>query len=149
MQQETSTSATGHRQSTWSPTNVIERLATLTRAIHLTSNRSLRGTSYYDYPVLKQPTWRWEIIWYFFFGGLAAGCYVIASIASLFGSKEDRVVAVLVIIFRCWHSCPVPPLLIKGPGKPERFCTCCVCSRSSRLCRWVSGDCSASRFLAA
>ena len=27
------------------------------------------------------------------FGGLAGGCYVIASLAALFGSKEDRTVA--------------------------------------------------------
>ncbi len=75
------------------PDNLAERLATLTTGYTPDPERELEEPSYYDYPVLKAPTWRWEIIWYFFFGGLAAGCYVIASIASLFGSQEDRAVA--------------------------------------------------------
>src|SRR5450755_950443 len=75
------------------PANLVERLATLTTGYTPNLERELEEEpSYYDYPVLKESTWHWEIIWYFFFGGLAAGCYVIASIASLFGSKEDRAV---------------------------------------------------------
>ena len=27
--------------------------------------------SYYGRPVIKEPTWTWEIPWYFFFGGMA------------------------------------------------------------------------------
>ena len=77
--------------------------------------------SYYDYPVLKGPTWRWEIIWYFFFGGLAAGCYVIASIASLFGGKEDRAVVRAGYYLSLLAILPCPPLLIKDLGRPERF----------------------------
>jgi formate-dependent nitrite reductase membrane component NrfD len=53
----------------------------------------LKEPTYYDYPVLKQPVWGWEIIWYFFLGGLAAGCYIIASLAALFGSHQDRATA--------------------------------------------------------
>jgi hypothetical protein len=72
---------------------LAERLALLTTEYTPDSDSELQETGYYDYPVLKAPIWRWEIIWYFFFGGLAAGSYTIATIASLFGSKEDRAVA--------------------------------------------------------
>ena len=65
------------------PANLTEQLAALTTGYTPDPERELQEPSYYDYPVLKAPTWRWEIIWYFFFGGLAAGCYVIASIAAL------------------------------------------------------------------
>src|ERR1700726_1763653 len=81
-------------QESLTPDGLVERLATLTTGYTPDPERELaEEPSYYDYPVIKQPTWTWEIIWYFFFGGLAAGCYVIASIASLFGSEEDRAVA--------------------------------------------------------
>ena len=30
------------------------------------------------------------IVWYFFLGGIAAGAYVIAALADLFGDAEDR-----------------------------------------------------------
>ena len=80
-------------QKRLSPSNVVERLATLTTGYTPDPERELEEASYYDFPVLKAPTWHWEITWYFFFGGLAAGCYVVASIASLFGSREDRAVA--------------------------------------------------------
>src|SRR5882672_1842976 len=72
---------------------VFEQLATLTTGYTPDPEAEEQEATYYDYPVLKAPFWRWEIIWYFFLGGLAAGCYVIATIAALFGSKEDRVVA--------------------------------------------------------
>ena len=65
------------------PDNFAERLATLTTSYAPDPERELaEEPSYYDYPVIKQPTWTWEIIWYFFFGGLAGGCYVIATFAS-------------------------------------------------------------------
>jgi formate-dependent nitrite reductase membrane component NrfD len=104
-----------------SPSSVAETLATLTTGYTPDPERELEETTYYDYPVLKTPTWRWEIIWYFFFGGLAAGCYVIASIASLFGSREDRVVVRTGYYLSLLAVLPCPPLLIKDLGRPERF----------------------------
>jgi len=105
-----------------SPDNVIERLATLTTGYTPDIEREIEEEpSYYDYPVLKAPVWKWEIIWYFFFGGLAAGCYVIATIASLFGSKEDRSVARTGYYLSLLAVLPCPPLLIKDLGRPERF----------------------------
>lgn len=104
-----------------SPSNAVERLAKLTTGYAPDPQRELAEPSYYDFPVLKAPTWRWEIIWYFFFGGLAAGCYVIASIATLFGSPEDRAVARAGYYLSLLSLLPCPPLLIKDLGRPERF----------------------------
>src|SRR2546421_12838866 len=108
-------------QKRLSPSNVVERLATLTTGYTPDPERELAEPSYYDFPVLKAPTWHWEIIWYFFFGGLAAGCYVIASIASLFGSREDRAVAIVVYYRSLLSLLSCPPHLIKDLGSPERF----------------------------
>lgn len=98
-----------------------ERLATLTTGYTPDPEQELQEPSYYDYPVLKQPSWGWEIILYFFFGGLAAGCYIIASIAALFGSPEDRVVARTGYYLSLLALLPCPILLIKDLGRPERF----------------------------
>ncbi len=100
---------------------LFEQLATLTTGYTPDPERELQEPTYYDYPVLKQPFWRWEIIWYFFFGGLAAGSYVIATIASLFGSKEDRAVVRTGYYLSLLTLLPCPPLLIKDLGRPERF----------------------------
>ncbi len=100
---------------------VAEQLATLTTGYTPDAMQELQEKSYFDYPVLKAPIWRWEIVWYFFLGGLAAGCYVLASIASLFGSKEDRVVVRVGHYLSLLALLPCPPLLIKDLGRPERF----------------------------
>jgi formate-dependent nitrite reductase membrane component NrfD len=103
------------------PITVAERLASITTGYTPDSEHELQEPSYYDYPVLKAPVWRWEIIWYFFFGGLAAGCYVIASIAALFGSREDRAVARAGYYLSLLSVLPCPALLIKDLGRPDRF----------------------------
>src|SRR5438552_16897334 len=108
-------------QKRLAPASIAERLATLTTGYTPDPERELEEASYYDFPVLKAPTWRWEIIWYFFFGGLAAGCYVIASIAALFGSREDRAVARTGYYLSLLSLLPCPILLIKDLGRPERF----------------------------
>src|SRR2546421_7850000 len=108
-------------QKRLSPSNAVERLATFTTGYTPDPEREREEPSYYDYPVLKAPVWRWEIIWYFFFGGLAAGCYVIASIAALFGSREDRAVARTGYYLSLLSVLPCPILLTKDLGRPERF----------------------------
>ncbi len=102
-------------------TGLVEQMATLTTGYTPDPVREQRETTYYDYPVLKEPLWRWEVVWYFFFGGLAAGCYVIASIAALFGTKEDRVVVRTGYYLSLLALLPCPPLLIKDLGQPARF----------------------------
>ena len=100
---------------------LFEHMAALTTGYQPHPEQEQQEISYYDYPVLKQPFWHWEIIWYFFFGGLAAGCYVIATIASLFGSKEDRAVARTGYYLSLLTLLPCPVLLVKDLGRPERF----------------------------
>lgn len=100
---------------------LYESLAILTTGYRAEPERELEEASYYDYPVLKEPLWRWEIIWYFFMGGLAAGCYVLATIASLFGAKEDRAVVRAGYYLSLLALLPCPALLIKDLGRPEKF----------------------------
>jgi formate-dependent nitrite reductase membrane component NrfD len=49
------------------------------------------------------PDWGWLIVLYFFFGGLAGGCYFLAALIDLFGQPEDRPLARLgyYIAFPC------------------------------------------------
>src|SRR5258708_11016715 len=101
--------------------DLAERLAVLTTGYSPVPEQELQEPSYYDYPVLKAPLWRWEIIWYFFFGGLAAGNYVIASIASLFGAQDNRAIARAGYYLSLLALLPCPILLIKDLGRPERF----------------------------
>ena len=103
------------------PVQLTEGLATLTTGYTPNPGQELKEPGYYDDPLLKAPVWRWEIVWYFFFGGLAAGCYFIASVASLFGSSEDRAVVRAGYYASLLALLPCPPLLIKDLGKPERF----------------------------
>jgi formate-dependent nitrite reductase membrane component NrfD len=99
----------------------IEQLATLTTGYTPDPELEQQEQSYYDNPVLKAPVWHWEIIWYFFLGGLAAGCYLIASLAALFGSHQDRAVVRAGYYLSLLALLPCPALLIKDLGRPERF----------------------------
>jgi hypothetical protein len=117
-----SISATSPPQAELSlPVQAIERLASLTTGYTPDPQAELQETTYYDYPLLKETIWGWEIIWYFFFGGLAAGCYFIASLAVLFGSHEDRTTVRAGYYLSLLALLPCPPLLIKDLGRPERF----------------------------
>jgi protein NrfD len=67
------------------------------------------------------PHWQWLIATYFFFGGLAGGCYLIAAIIDLFGRPEDRPLA------RLGYYVVLPCLLVSGIllifdlSRPDRF----------------------------
>ena len=49
------------------------------------------------------PDWGWLIVFYFFFGGLAGGCYFLAALIDLVGRPEDHPLARLgyYIAFPC------------------------------------------------
>ena len=57
------------------------------------------SSTYFSAP----PEWSWLIVFYFFFGGLAGGCYFLAALIDLFGRPEDRPLARLgyYIAFPC------------------------------------------------
>ena len=67
------------------------------------------------------PHWRWWIVLYFFFGGLAAGSYFLAAMIDVFGRREDRPLARLgyYIAFPLVSLCGV--LLILDLSRPLRF----------------------------
>ena len=86
------------------------------------SNESQIATtdeSYYGLPVLKAPTWTWEVPLYFFFGGIAGVSACIAFIAQLFHGEPALVRLCLWIGLIGAAICPA--LLIADLGRPTRF----------------------------
>src|SRR6266516_4927541 len=80
-----------------------------------------QASNYYHIPLINKAHWSWEIMLYFFLGGLAGGSYLASTLAHLFGSKEDvgliragRYLSLVGIVIS-------PILLIKDLGRPERF----------------------------
>jgi formate-dependent nitrite reductase membrane component NrfD len=67
------------------------------------------------------PEWGWLIVFYFFFGGLAGGCYFLAALIDLFARPEDRPLARLgyYIAFPCVLLSGL--LLILDLRRPLRF----------------------------
>ncbi|MGA7617691.1 MAG: NrfD/PsrC family molybdoenzyme membrane anchor subunit [Thermoanaerobaculia bacterium] len=73
---------------------------------------------YYGLPLLKKPTWKWEIPAYFFVGGAAGAAAVVGAAAQLSGDerlvREARWVAAAGATLSA-------PLLVSDLGRPERF----------------------------
>jgi formate-dependent nitrite reductase membrane component NrfD len=74
--------------------------------------------SYYDRPVIKEPTWTWEVPAYFFTGGVSGASSVLSLSARLFGNEKLARRAMYVGAAAHLLS---PPLLIADLGRPERF----------------------------
>jgi hypothetical protein len=74
--------------------------------------------SYYGRPVLKEPTWTWEIPTYFFTGGLAGGSSVLSTVARLTGNEKLARTALYV---GAAAEVVSPALLVSDLGRPERF----------------------------
>jgi hypothetical protein len=79
---------------------------------------STDGTSYYGRPVIKEPTWTWEIPTYFFTGGLAGASAVLSTTAKLTGHERLGKTSLYVGAVADLVS---PVLLISDLGRPERF----------------------------
>ena len=54
------------------------------------------------------PEWEWYIVFYFFIGGLAGGCYFLAAVIDLFGRPADRPLA------RLGYYVAFPAVLVSG-----------------------------------
>jgi formate-dependent nitrite reductase membrane component NrfD len=65
------------------------------------------------------PDWRWLIIGYFFFGGLAGGSYFLATILDIFGRDRRLVRLGYLVAFPIVAICGL--LLTIDLGRPERF----------------------------
>jgi formate-dependent nitrite reductase membrane component NrfD len=74
--------------------------------------------AYYGRPVIKEPTWTWEIPTYFFTGGLAGASSVLSASAKLFGNEKLSRTALYV---GAAADAVSPALLISDLGRPERF----------------------------
>jgi Polysulphide reductase, NrfD len=74
--------------------------------------------SYYGQPVIKQPTWTWEVPIYFFTGGVAGAS---AGLAYLSGLRGNDVLARRAWITAAGAIGVSPPLLISDLGRPARF----------------------------
>ncbi len=74
--------------------------------------------SYYGRPVIKEPTWTWEIPCYFFTGGLAGASSVLSLGAKLAGREKLSRTALYVGAVADAVS---PLLLVSDLGRPERF----------------------------
>jgi hypothetical protein len=76
-------------------------------------------SGYYGIPLLKQPSWTWEIPLYFFVGGAGGAAAVIGAIADYTGAdrklvRDARWIAAAGAVIS-------PALLIADLGRPERF----------------------------
>jgi hypothetical protein len=74
--------------------------------------------SYHGQPVIKQPTWTWEIPLYFFTGGVAGAS---AGLAYLSGLRGNDALARRAWLTAAGALALSPPLLISDLGRPTRF----------------------------
>ena len=74
--------------------------------------------SYYGRPVIKEPTWTWEIPTYFFTGGVSGASSVLSLSAKLFGNEE---LSKRALYIGAAADAVSPLLLISDLGRPERF----------------------------
>jgi len=80
-----------------------------------------KPATYYDLPLVKKAHWKWQIILYFFLGGMAGGSFLVQTLADLFDSQKYRnlIRSGRYLSFVCILASPV--LLIIDLGKPARF----------------------------
>jgi formate-dependent nitrite reductase membrane component NrfD len=76
---------------------------------------------YYGVPVIHGPHWKWLIVGYFFFGGIAGGAAAIGGLARVFGGRTEQPVVRAARYVTIAALIPCPPLLILDLGRPGRF----------------------------
>lgn len=76
------------------------------------------NASYYGRPVLKTPTWKPEVAWYFWVGGAAGVSAALALGAGMSGNRRLKRAALIGAVAGAAIS---PALLIDDLGRPERF----------------------------
>lgn len=77
--------------------------------------------SYYGLPAIHRAHWKWEIVVYFFIGGISGASYLIAAITRWLGGKEGRPITRVGRYLSFATLLPSPILLILDLKKPERF----------------------------
>jgi polysulfide reductase-like protein len=76
-------------------------------------------TGYYGIPLLKEPSWTWEIPIYFFVGGAAGSAAVIGAVSRWLGN--DRKLTRDCRFIAAAGTALSTPLLISDLGRPARF----------------------------
>src|SRR3712207_1884287 len=71
--------------------------------------------------IVGDPHWYWYIVFYFFFGGIAAGVAFVGALAALFGGERMRPVVRLAALIPLPLALLCTVLLIIDLGRPERF----------------------------
>lgn len=79
--------------------------------------------SYFEHPVLRKSHWGWEIVWYFYVGGMMSGSAALSAITDTIGARdgEDRVMIRNARYVALIGSALSGALLVKDLGRPERF----------------------------
>src|SRR5579859_865371 len=77
--------------------------------------------TYYGRPMLKKPTWKWYIPFYFFLGGVAGGAALLGAMAEFFGGTKHRSTVRHARYLALILSLICPVLLIVDLGRPSRF----------------------------
>jgi formate-dependent nitrite reductase membrane component NrfD len=82
--------------------------------------RASAEQGYYGLPLLKEPTWTWQVPLYFFTGGAAGASAVIAAATRLTRRRDARLARDASWIAAA-GALTSAPLLIADLGRPERF----------------------------
>lgn len=85
------------------------------------NQQTTEGTSYYNRPMIKKPTWKWYIPLYFFIGGVAGGVGLIGGLADLLGGRRHRATVRRARYIALVGALISPLLLIVDLGRPKRF----------------------------
>ncbi len=67
------------------------------------------------------PEWGWLIVLYFFFGGLAGGCYLLAALIDLLGRSRDRPLARVGYLTALFCVAISAVVLILDLSRSDRF----------------------------
>ena len=69
----------------------------------------------------RPPHWQWYIIFYFFIGGIAGGCFFLSALLQLFGRRGDRPIVRLGYYIAFIGAVISGILLIVDLDRPDRF----------------------------
>jgi hypothetical protein len=79
------------------------------------------ATGYYGRPLLKAPTWTWEVPLYFFIGGAAGAAAVVGATARAVAGNDERELVRDARWVAALGGALSAPLLVSDLGRPERF----------------------------
>ena len=84
-------------------------------------HRAEEDVTYYDRPVLKQPTWIWSVPAYFYAGGAAGAAAVLGMVAELTDEEGLEGLATRCRWISAIGDTVGTALLVEDLGRPERF----------------------------